>query len=324
MQSRKRNPKEDGGIYLEGDTQQDYNSGDTKKNSNSIWIIVCLVLIICTLAVFRSNQRSNFAVQDSTPPVGVSDTKSAHEYVVVLPGDKLRGKSLMVSEPEKQNEAIKLDSVTNTPAVKPVDAGPNLASVERKMIDMIEELRNMKFVQDVIMETDPTAQTKIKETQEVIREFLVQKYGPGPYRVEMKIQFPASMPPPTPLTPGQADEATIVIELAPIEYVPYSVYFFLENIVSVFKSGAFHRNAGHVLQAMIHSRQPTDSESLMHGRQNFAWQEYSPQYPHKKFTLGYAGRPSGNSAIYISTVDNTRNHGPASQGSKTEADRWAI
>lgn len=36
--------------------------------------------------------------------------------------------------------------------------------------------------------------------------------------------------------------------------------------------------------------------------------------------MGYAGRPSGASAFYISTVDNTANHGPGSQGSKTEAD----
>jgi hypothetical protein len=28
----------------------------------------------------------------------------------------------------------------------------------------------------------------------------------------------------------------------------------------------------------------------------------------------------GGPAFYISTVDNTRNHGPGSQGSKTEAD----
>lgn len=45
-----------------------------------------------------------------------------------------------------------------------------------------------------------------------------------------------------------------------------------------------------------------------------------PNYPHKKFTLGYAGRPSSSKAFYISTVDNTGNHGPGSQGSKTEAD----
>jgi hypothetical protein len=33
----------------------------------------------------------------------------------------------------------------------------------------------------------------------------------------------------------------------------------------------------------------------------------------------YAGRPGGPE-FYISTVDNTQNHGPGSQGSKTEAD----
>ena len=44
-----------------------------------------------------------------------------------------------------------------------------------------------------------------------------------------------------------------------------------------------------------------------------AFQEYHPQYPHKLFTLGYAGRPGGP-AFYISTMDNTDNHGPASQG----------
>ena len=33
----------------------------------------------------------------------------------------------------------------------------------------------------------------------------------------------------------------------------------------------------------------------------------------------FAGRPGGP-AFYISTVDNVQNHGPASQGSGTEAD----
>jgi len=35
--------------------------------------------------------------------------------------------------------------------------------------------------------------------------------------------------------------------------------------------------------------------------------------------MGYAGRPGGP-AFYISIEDNTRNHGPGSQGSETEAD----
>ena len=38
-----------------------------------------------------------------------------------------------------------------------------------------------------------------------------------------------------------------------------------------------------------------------------------------QYTLGFAGRPSSD-AFYVSTMDNTFNHGPGSQGSKTEAD----
>ena len=43
-----------------------------------------------------------------------------------------------------------------------------------------------------------------------------------------------------------------------------------------------------------------------------AFQEYNPLFPHKERTLGYAGRPSGPS-FYISSLDNTKNHGPGSQ-----------
>lgn len=138
------------------------------------------------------------------------------------------------------------------------------------------------------------------------------------------------------------------------------------------KGGAFHRNAPHVKQATVKGKHPGFP---------LAFQEYSPDFPHKKvfrepnlmlracqsnpqksyclrerttkyrilfftlvdnvfpsyhnvisvlfffgggdsvaqYTLGFAGRPS-SSAFYISTVDNTYNHGPGSQGSKTEAD----
>ena len=75
-------------------------------------------------------------------------------------------------------------------------------------------------------------------------------------------------------------------------------------------SCAFHRNAGHVLQAFL--RSSTHKPGL-------AFQEYDAAFPHEKFTLGFAGRPGGPE-FYISTVSNVANHGPGSQGSRTEAD----
>lgn len=104
---------------------------------------------------------------------------------------------------------------------------------------------------------------------------------------------------------------------------------------TVFKGGSFHRNAGHVLQAMVKGNQD-----------GLAFQEYHQDFPHIKYTMGYAGyfphkffhslmclylrdfiqhyacvsgRPGGP-AFYISTQNNKWNHGPGSQGSKTEAD----
>lgn len=38
----------------------------------------------------------------------------------------------------------------------------------------------------------------------------------------------------------------------------------------------------------------------------------SPSFPHKQYTVGYAGRPGGPD-FYISTKDNSRVHGPGGQ-----------
>ena len=215
--------------------------------------------------------------------------------------------------------------IGNTP--KTLESGPNMkpkegtiegmmppppginrnSAVEEEMLRGIESIRAIKKSGRPI-ETDPEAQAKVPEVQNLIRTFLVNKYGPGPYKIEMDLTLPNYL-----TLPEGGQKTKISIEMAPIEYVPYAVYFFLEHIIQGFHHGAFHRNAGHVLQAMLHR-----DEGLKHT--NFAWQEYSSAFPHKQFTLGYAGRPSGSSAIYISTLDNTYNHGPASQGSKTEAD----
>ena len=54
-------------------------------------------------------------------------------------------------------------------------------------------------------------------------------------------------------------------------------------------------------------------------KDGLAFQEYNEGYPHLKYTLGYCGRPGGP-CYYISSINNKGNHGPGSQGSRTEAD----
>lgn len=170
----------------------------------------------------------------------------------------------------------------------------------------IEEIRNMKK-NGIVMETDSVALGKISILQDELRIFIKENYGSPPYKIEMTLKFPYIMTE----YESQDPYETITFQLAPIEYVPYSVFYFLEYILPSFTGGNFKRNAPHVLQAKLEMNKEIKP---------FAFQEYNPNYTHKEYTLGFAGRPSTAGHIYISSRNNSRNHGPGSQGSKTEAD----
>ena len=203
-----------------------------------------------------------------------------------------------------------------SPPTPPPSPVPNklgdLTRLNDRCIALINDVRSLKQ-SGAVMEVDTRALAAVQALQGALRQLLTLRFGDNPtILVEMLLKFPESMPD----YAEHGAEGRIVIEMAPVALAPYSTYNFLE-IVRRFKSGAFHRNAGHVLQAMVNLGLPTSTTDSFSG--NLAFQEYHPGFPHKRYTLGYAGRPGGPE-FYISTVDNTDNHGPGSQGSKTEAD----
>ena len=70
---------------------------------------------------------------------------------------------------------------------------------------------------------------------------------------------------------------TLYVELVPPLLLPHA-FFTIIQIAQTFKSGYFHRNAGHVLQSNIQAK--------YHG--GVVFMEYHRSYPHEKFTLGFA------------------------------------
>lgn len=95
-----------------------------------------------------------------------------------------------------------------------------------------------------VMESDPEALMAISKLQAAARKVLVAKYGAEPYMIEVKLAFPESMP--DYATAGK--DGTMLFLMAPAAHVPYGVTYFME-LVDGWKSGSFHRMAGHVLQA---------------------------------------------------------------------------
>lgn len=112
---------------------------------------------------------------------------------------------------------------------KPVDHHENREQLQAKVDRLISSIRDLKN-SGVVMEEDEHAKEVIKELQTNLRQLLTLEYGPGPYFLEMKLKFPESMP--DYATAG--GDATIIIKMAPIELVPYSVYYFL-NVVKQWK-----------------------------------------------------------------------------------------
>jgi len=257
-----------------------------------VGIIITLILAVCYIS--GDLKIALNMLKDYRSPM---DTLHAgHAGQVVSIGDN---KQLQVQQQVQQQQVqqqVQQQQQTSPPTESLIEKQKGIAT------DIITKVRALKR-SGIVMETDENAKSQIAILQKEVKQLLYLQYGPGPYKVLMELEFPSTMPDYN----EKGKKGEITIELAPIEVVPYSVYYFLE-IIKNWKGGAFHRVAGHVLQSMVHG----PGEGL-------AFQEYSPLFPHKKLTLGYAGRPGGP-AFYISTVDNVLNHGPGSQGSKTEAD----
>jgi cyclophilin family peptidyl-prolyl cis-trans isomerase len=107
-----------------------------------------------------------------------------------------------------------------------------------------------------------------------------------------------------------------MVEMASLDVMPHSVHLFLQMVSHhLWDDTMFLHGADHVIQAT-----PTDFTTMESKRSKFAeqeikslsFQEYNDSYPHKKYTLGFSGRPGGPE-FYINTMDNTAFHGPGGQ-----------
>lgn len=243
-----------------------------------------LLLLLGSLSYI--NQRSSVATPELVVTSGPELLQSSHADFV----SNLSQSGSATSRTQGTPSLQPLFSPSSTAAPLP-DATALTAKV-RELRQNVIRLRQ-SLGKGHFMETDPTALNATAELQVVTRKLLAIRYGPEPYRVALDLAFPRSMP-------GKRD-ARIVIQLAPASLLPHSVHTFLEIAIETWKGGAFHRAASHVLQAKVFGKSP-----------GMAFQEYSKAYPHVMGTLGFAGRPGGP-GFYISTIDNTRNHGPGTQ-----------
>jgi len=118
----------------------------------------------------------------------------------------------------------------------------------------------------------------------------LEVYGPGPHYVEFVLDFLTTV-----FDPPRDDQNTttrFVIEMAPLNLMPHTVFLFLQQVShGLFNGTSFYRNAGHVVQGGPVPYYKNPGEALLKkyreaGLDRVAFQEYHPKYPHVKYTLG--------------------------------------
>jgi cyclophilin family peptidyl-prolyl cis-trans isomerase len=150
------------------------------------------------------------------------------------------------------------------------------------------------------------------------------RFGWGPHKVEIELAYdPADH---DHIGTGSVPPVFFVVELAHIDEMPHASYVFLEQVDRGLYNGAysFHHNAHHVIQGgavpnFLSGDADLPERFRESGFASVLFQEYSSNFPHAKYTLGFSGRPGGPT-FYISTDDNTVAHGPGGYARDGEAD----
>jgi hypothetical protein len=147
---------------------------------------------------------------------------------------------------------------------------------------------------DLVLDSWKARDTAIvTELQNLARDILILKYGPPPYFVEVEVEIDSEK---------NIEGGKLVLEMAPVEHVPYSILFFLNQIsAKAWDQCSFFINLGVVYtedargsegrcnKANFRLNNPFGSSS----REFLAFQEYSPSVRHEELTIGINGRPGG-------------------------------
>jgi len=151
-----------------------------------------------------------------------------------------------------------------------------------------------------------------KQIGVISKREVLRRFGEGPHQVKIVLDFP---PEPSLTAPDGSTPSVIVLEMAPLDLMPHSVYLFLSMVEAGLWDGtSFVRKADHVLLAAPQSYYKNKGADV-HRKflemelEKVAFQEYSEEYSHKAYTVGFSGRPGGPD-FYFNRIDNSFSHGP--------------
>jgi len=292
-QKKKTQPTNNSGGNSLPITQNPFKD-ENDNNSRRTYLLIFLIISILGLFIFFPPSKVSSMIVAQAPVShdkvttaqdGSIQKLSDNDYIISLE-TQLEQMRLKLESAEKEGQISRQSLQQITAELKQEkDKGEKVDGDTGALTDKIEHLQ--------------------KEIQMMSKRDILETFGEGPYKVKMKLKFNDE-------DTQETKDNTFMLEMAPIDLMPHAVNHFLQMVhLGLLNGSVFHRNAGHVVQG---GPGPRRSDFRKHNIGSVSFQEYSPKFPHVKYTIGYAGRPGGPD-WYVSTIDNTRNHGPGGQKS---------
>ncbi len=262
-------------------TSQLINKKETIRKSRISWFVVGCVA------------SGLFVIQMSRTAVSYTSQQVVHMQNNRQTLEELMGKA----ESELKKLKRELDAVdTMLQATTGMD--PQL----QMKVSNLRAVTEMKKLQQRVDRHASKARTLKQRVQKDSVEEVKRVYGKEPIHVMFELVFPD----------GRRGPDRFVVELAPTELMPHSIQTFLAMVTNhLWDNCSFILNALQVIKA---APLPYDRTSAKNKARKFsdadletvAFKEYSPDYPHKPYTIAFAA--DGSPSFYINTADNTELH----------------
>lgn len=251
----------------------------TRKRKSTALSFVAFALVICGLIAYSSSKTTLHKILEQ------ASAFNENRKTLLL---KVRGAEKDVRMLER--EASALDNMKHRRLQDTRESGDDHSVSFKQLTEMKRQIKART-------EHASGLQERVKTLSHYEA---VQKYGPGPHRVQIDLEFP-----------GEA-QSSFVVELASLDLMPHSVDTFLGMVSAGLWDGcSFVMNAVHVIKAEPLPADEKDGKNKLAAFEkehlnHLAFHEYSSEFPHEQYTLGFSGGDSPS--WYINTEDNTEIH----------------
>lgn len=302
--------------------------GSPKWTFKVIWFVVLLSWV----AAFRTDGKLRSTFYSFQTKMKALSMQSAHTLDLIKDAKRKRDAILRQNRQQQRTKRLFDHEARMSEELYEMKETGSSSEVEK----LIEQRQNgitsswVQQRQDALYQKIVNLQLNAKEQ---CRKRAIEKYGPGPHHIQFDVLTGQNA-----RTPG-----SFVVELAPLDLVPYSVSVFLDMAThQLWDNTVFyhHSSQHHVIAAApvnFGTFDPKGHHFDALGLNKLAFPDYSSNYPHSQvckwrrkpcnmflitnitmltwssnlqYTLGFSGLGPN---FFISTIDNRNHHGPGGQ-----------